>query len=37
VPNIPSVKYSPPKVTEGDIETLFGSFKFMRVDFHSSL
>ena len=29
VPNIPSVKYSPPKVTEGDIETLFGSFKFM--------
>jgi hypothetical protein len=29
VPNIPSVKYSPPKVTEGDTETLFGSFKFM--------
>lgn len=26
---IPSVKYIPPKVTEGDIETLFGSFNFM--------
>lgn len=29
VPSFPSVKYNPPKITEGDIAALFGSFSFM--------
>ncbi|VDI67357.1 Hypothetical predicted protein [Mytilus galloprovincialis] len=32
VPNFPSVKYHPPKVTEGDVEALFGAFSFIDMD-----
>ncbi|XP_063435490.1 RING finger domain and kelch repeat-containing protein DDB_G0271372-like [Mytilus trossulus] len=32
VPNFPTVKYHPPKVTEGDVEALFGAFSFIDMD-----
>ncbi|XP_052098757.1 uncharacterized protein LOC127733432 [Mytilus californianus] len=32
VPNFPTVKYHPPKVTEGDVESLFGAFSFIDMD-----